>query len=52
MGEKDITTSDYNAIKEKKKINYETLKAFNPEYWKDYNVLEPLKEMKEFKVVD
>jgi hypothetical protein len=52
MGEKDITTSEYNGIKEKRKIDYETLKAFNPEYWKDYNVLEPLKEMKEFKVID
>ncbi|MCX7549434.1 carboxypeptidase-like regulatory domain-containing protein [Xanthomarina sp. F2636L] len=52
MGEKDITPSEFNATKEKRKIDYETLKAFNPNYWKDYNVLEPLKEMKEFKVVD
>jgi hypothetical protein len=50
MSEKDITASEYNATKEERKIDYETLNAFNPDYWKDYNVLEPLKEMKEFKV--
>src|SRR5690554_1652928 len=50
MDEKSISTSNYNATTEKRKIDYETLKAFDPGYWKDYNVLEPLKEMKEFKV--
>ncbi|TYA58873.1 carboxypeptidase-like regulatory domain-containing protein [Formosa maritima] len=50
MAEKDITATEFNAIKEKRKIDYETLKAFDPDYWKEYNVLEPLKEMKEFKV--
>ncbi|GGG49759.1 carboxypeptidase-like regulatory domain-containing protein [Bizionia arctica] len=52
MGEKNITASEYAATTEKRKIDYETLKAFDPEYWKDYNVLEPLKEMKDFKVID
>ncbi|PWI29185.1 hypothetical protein DI383_12120 [Flavobacteriaceae bacterium LYZ1037] len=52
MGQKDILPSEYNATKEKQKIEYETLKAFDPNYWQDYNVLEPLKEMKEFKVID
>ncbi|PWK17136.1 peptidase associated/transthyretin-like domain-containing protein [Xanthomarina spongicola] len=50
MSEREITESEYNATKEKRKIDYEELKAFDPEFWKDYNVLEPLKEMKEFKV--
>lgn len=52
MDQKDILPSEYNATKEKRKIDYETLKAFDPNYWQDYNVLEPLKEMKEFKVID
>lgn len=52
MDEENITTSEYNTYTEKRKIDYETLKAFDPNYWKDYNVLEPLKEMKEFKVID
>src|SRR5690554_1750227 len=52
MNEESISTAEYNATTEKRKIDYETLKAFDANYWKDYNVLEPLKEMKEFKVVD
>lgn len=52
MDESQISISEFNATKEKRKIDYETLKAFDPNYWKDYNVLEPLKEMKEFKVID
>lgn len=52
MDESQISSSEFNATKEKRKIDYETLKAFDPNYWKDYNVLEPLKEMKEFKVID
>src|SRR5690606_34219657 len=52
MDEENITTSEYNTYTEKRKIDYETLKAFDPNYWKDYNVLEPLKEMKAFTVID
>ena len=52
MAEENITTSNYNTTTEKRKIDYEILKAFNPHYWKDYNVLEPLKEMKEFRIID
>jgi len=50
MDKKDVLPSEYNATVEKRKIEYETLSAFDPNYWKDYNVLEPLKEMREFKV--
>ena len=50
MGTKDITNSDYEAIKEKKDIDYETPTQYDPNFWKDYNVLQPLQEMKDFKV--
>ncbi|MEO8935119.1 MAG: carboxypeptidase-like regulatory domain-containing protein [Xanthomarina sp.] len=52
MSEENITSSEYNATTEKRKIDYEKIQAFDPNYWKDYNVLQPLKEMKEFKVID
>lgn len=48
----DITTSDYNAAQETKKINYENIKAYDPSIWSDYNVLEPLEDMKNFKIED
>lgn len=52
MSEENITSMEYKAAPEARKIDYTTLNAFDPNYWKDYNVLEPLKEMKEFKVMD
>jgi len=47
----DINASSYNSFEEGS-INYETPKAYDPSFWKDYHVMEPIKEMKEFKVED
>ncbi|PNQ72357.1 hypothetical protein C1T31_12485 [Hanstruepera neustonica] len=46
----DITSANYNAAVESKKIDYLILKEYDPTVWSDYNILEPLQEMKEFKV--
>ncbi len=46
----DITDADYNAASQSKQIDYLILKEYDPTVWSDYNVLEPLQEMKEFKV--
>ncbi len=48
----EITSADYNNAVESKSIDYENIKTYDPSIWSDYNVLEPLKEMKEFKVTD
>lgn len=46
----DISSADYNSAIESKKIDYLILKEYDPTVWSDYNVLEPLQEMKDFKV--
>ena len=46
----EINTANYNNAIETKKIDYINLKKYDPSIWSDYNVLEPLKEMKDFKV--
>lgn len=45
-----ISTTDYNSAVQSKKIDFINLKKYDPEIWSDYNVLEPLQEMKNFKV--
>ena len=50
VSRKDLDPSAYNSYKEKDKIEYETPKVYDASIWKDYNVLEPLNEMKAFNV--
>ena len=45
-----INKGKFNAIKEAKKTPFEELKSYDPNTWKAYNVLEPLEDMKNFKV--
>ncbi|EGV42027.1 carboxypeptidase-like regulatory domain-containing protein [Bizionia argentinensis JUB59] len=40
----------FNAVTEPKTLDYETKKKYDPAIWKNYNVIEPLQEMKDFKV--
>lgn len=51
----DVNTVDearFNAVNEGKTLDYETIQRYDSSIWKDYNVLEPLQEMKDFKVED
>ncbi|MBP93963.1 MAG: hypothetical protein CMC55_07595 [Flavobacteriaceae bacterium] len=48
----NTTTADFNAVQEGKTLDYETIQQYDASIWKDYNVLEPLQEMKDFKVED
>ena len=50
LSRKEIESSDYSSYTEKQKINYSTPKTYDPTIWSDYNVLEPLNEMKNFKI--
>lgn len=45
-----ISNSEYTSASESKSIAFINLKKYDPEIWSDYNVLEPLQEMKNFKV--
>ena len=48
---KSIDVATYNNIKEEvKKVNYLQLKQYDPSIWSDYTIMEPLEELKKFKV--
>ena len=50
ISRKDLGSSDYSGFIEKTKIDYEKPKIYNASIWSNYNVLEPLNDMKNFKV--
>lgn len=50
LSKKEIQASDYNSFTEKTKIDFENPKTYDANIWADYNVLEPLNDMKNFKV--
>ena len=45
---KPITETDYNNSTENKSIKPEYLSAYNPDFWKGYNIIEPNTAIKEF----
>lgn len=45
-----IIDETYNALTESKTVEFIKLKQYDPSIWKNYTVLEPLEEMKQFKV--
>ncbi|QRM90443.1 carboxypeptidase-like regulatory domain-containing protein [Lacinutrix sp. WUR7] len=46
----DLQTTDFTNYTEKTRIDYENPKAYDATIWSDYNVLEPLNDMKNFKI--
>lgn len=48
----DLTPAAYNQAIESKTIDYKNIKQYDPSIWSEYNILEPLQEMKDFKVSD
>ena len=52
LGHTTVTTTDFNAIKEAKTVDYQKLSKYDASIWKGYNAIEPLEEMKQFKVED
>ena len=50
LSREEIDNTLFNNYTEFDKIEYETPKVYDPSIWSDYNVLEPLNEMKNFKV--
>ncbi|WP_229724560.1 carboxypeptidase-like regulatory domain-containing protein [Winogradskyella forsetii] len=47
-----ITASDYANFKEKTLVKPTHLSQYDPEFWKGYNIIEPNKALKDFKVLD
>jgi hypothetical protein len=47
-----ITTSDFDAFTEEPKVQPVYLPAYDPEFWKGYNVIEPNQAIKDFKSIE
>lgn len=47
----EISTSALETVKEEE-FEYIRLKRYDPKIWKDYTAIEPLEEMKQFKIVE
>ncbi|MGY0392334.1 carboxypeptidase-like regulatory domain-containing protein [Bizionia sp. KMM 8389] len=45
-----IDSENFDTIEESKELDYENITKYDATIWQDYNVLEPLQEMKDFKV--
>ncbi|MCK7590456.1 DUF5686 and carboxypeptidase regulatory-like domain-containing protein [Subsaxibacter sp. CAU 1640] len=50
LGYSSSDDATFSAVTEPKKVDYIQLKQYDPTLWKDYNILEPLDELKKFKV--
>ncbi|WP_338734068.1 carboxypeptidase-like regulatory domain-containing protein [Mangrovimonas cancribranchiae] len=50
ISQKTLSNTEYESLKEVKKVDYKTEKRYSSEIWKDYDVIEPLQEMKSFDV--
>ncbi|HMC00447.1 MAG TPA: carboxypeptidase-like regulatory domain-containing protein [Flavobacteriaceae bacterium] len=46
---KPLSQGEYDQFTQPENIIYQELDQYNPDIWKDYNVIEPLEEMKQFK---
>lgn len=47
---KSVDEVTINGITEAKKVEFIQLKAYDPSIWQDYTIMEPLEELKKFKV--
>ncbi len=47
-----ITEVDFNTFKEKAEVSPIYLPAYDPEFWKGYNIIEPNQAIKEFKSIE
>lgn len=43
-----ISSFDYRSVKENKKLEIQSIQQFDDEIWKDYSIIEPTKQMKEY----
>ena len=44
-----LSQLEYNSFTQPENVPYQELDQYDPNIWKDYNVIEPLEEMKQFK---
>ena len=51
MSRTETTVAAIEKIKEQD-FKFITIKSYDPKIWKDYNAIEPLQEMKQFKAIN
>jgi hypothetical protein len=51
MSRTEISQSAIEKFKEED-FKYINIKSYDPKIWKDYNAIEPLQEMKQFKAIN
>ena len=47
-----INKNQFNDIKEKENVNIIYVDQFNEDLWKGYSIIEPIKQMKEYKKIN
>ena len=47
-----ISSSQYDALKENKKVDVKYFSKYNPEFWKGHNIIEPNQAIKEFTTIE
>ena len=50
LSRKELDAVAFNGYNELDRVDYEKPKSYNASIWSDYNVIEPLNEMKTFKI--
>ena len=50
LSRKELDPAAFNGYKELDRVDYEKPKSYNASIWSDYNVIEPLNDMKTFKI--
>lgn len=50
LSRKELDATAFNALSELERVDYQKPKSYDASIWSDYNVIEPLNEMKTFKI--
>ena len=51
FSEDKISSNEFTKVSEKKAVDVKYFSSYNPDFWKDYNIIEPNKAIKEFTVI-
>jgi hypothetical protein len=49
---KNVTTSEFESVTEDNRIKPTYMPAYDPKFWKGYNIIEPNQAIKDFKIVE
>jgi len=52
FSEDKISSNEFTKVSERKAVDVKYFSSYNPDFWKDYNIIEPNKAIKEFTVIN